>query len=192
MRSLSYAASHGTVPRPPDTEIAPMLSRELVAAYKMYAILAGLAKDDGIPDWKIDPPYDQLGTEIENEIGTVRERVLNLLALTGQAQARVRRPGQASRKRSAEVDAKIAELVDATLDRDLAASVVPLFEHLSLANGAAGRAPVRRRSLPGGTRSARGHRGAGRPGDRRARDAGSATRTASATGSRVSGRSRLV
>lgn len=108
-----------------------MLGRELVSAYKMYAILAGLAKDDGIPDWKIDPPFDQLGNEIENEIGAVRERVLNLLALTGKQ--RLASAVQAGlRKKSAEVDAKIAELVDATLSRDLAPRVVPLFEHLSL------------------------------------------------------------
>ncbi len=119
------------MPRPPDDEIAPLLSRELVSAYKMYAILAGLAKDDGIPDWKIDAPYDQLGAEIENEIGAVRERVLNILALTGKH--KLASAVQAGlRKKSAEVDAKIAEHVDATLNRDLAARVVPLFEHLSL------------------------------------------------------------
>ena len=113
-----------------------MLSRELVSAYKMYAILAGLAKDDGIPDWKIDAPFDGLGNEIENEIGSIRERVLNLLALTGKT--RLASAVQAGlRKKSAEVDAKIAELVEAELDRDLAARVVPLFEHLSLRERAA-------------------------------------------------------
>jgi len=131
VRSLSYAASRGIVSRPADAEIQPMLSRELVLAYKMYAILAGLAKDDGIPDWKIDAPYDRLGDEIENEIGAVRERVLNLLGLTGN-QKLVSAVQAGLRKKSAEVDAKIAELVDATLPRDLAARVVPLFEHLSL------------------------------------------------------------
>ena len=136
VRSMSYAVSRGTMPRPADAEIAPMLSRELVSAYKMYAILAGLAKDDGIPDWKIDAPFDALGNEIENEIGSVRERVLNLLALTGKTTlASAVQAGL--RKKSAEVDAKIAELVDATLDRDLAARVVPLFEHLSLRERAA-------------------------------------------------------
>lgn len=136
VRSMSYAVSRGTMPRPADTEIAPMLSRELVSAYKMYAILAGLAKDDGIPDWKIDAPFDALGAEIENEIGSVRERVLNLLALTGKT--RLASAVQAGlRKKSAEVDAKIAELVDAELGRDLAARVVPLFEHLSLRERAA-------------------------------------------------------
>ncbi len=131
VRSMSYAVNNGKVARPPDDEIAPMLSRELVSAYKMYAILAGLAKDDGIPDWKIDPPFDQLGIEIENEIGAVRERVLNLLALTGKHKL-VSAVQAGLRKKSPEVDAKIAELVDATLSRDLAARVVPLFEHLSL------------------------------------------------------------
>jgi hypothetical protein len=136
VRSMSYAVSRGTMPRPNDAEVAPLLSRELVSAYKMYAILAGLAKDDGIPDWKIDAPFDALGAEIENEIGSVRERVLNLLALTGKTHlASAVQAGL--RKKSAEVDAKIAELVDATLDRDLAARVVPLFEHLSLRERAA-------------------------------------------------------
>ncbi len=131
VRSMSYAVSRGSLPRPASEEIAPMLSQELLLAYKMYAILAGLAQDDGIPDWKIDPPYDQLGAEIENEIGTVRERVLNLLALTGKQQlASAVQAGL--RRRSHEVDAKIAELVDATLSRDLAVRIVPLFEHLSL------------------------------------------------------------
>ncbi len=131
VRSLSYAVARGTLSRPPDEEIAPLLSRELALAYKMYAILAGLAKDDGIPDWKIDAPYDALGAEIENEIGAARERVLHLLALTGKH--RLASAVQAGlRRRSAEVDAKIAELVDTTLERDLAARVVPLFEHLSL------------------------------------------------------------
>ncbi|HEY1958465.1 MAG TPA: cyclic nucleotide-binding domain-containing protein [Polyangiaceae bacterium] len=131
VRSLSYAVARGTLARPPDSEIAPLLSRELVAAYKMYAILAGLSKDDGIPDWKIDAPYDQLGAEIENEIGAARERVLHLLALTGKH--KLASAVQAGlRRRSAEVDAKIAELVDTTLERDLASRVVPLFEHLSL------------------------------------------------------------
>jgi hypothetical protein len=131
VRSMSYAVSRGSLPRPASDEVGPMLSRELLLAYKMYAILAGLAQDDGIPDWKIDPPYDQLGTEIENEIGTVRERVLNLLALTGKEQlASAVQAGL--RRRSPEVDAKIAELVDATLSRDLAVRIVPLFEHLSL------------------------------------------------------------
>ncbi len=136
VRSMSYAVSRGTMPRPSDAEVAPLLSRELVSAFKMYAILAGLAKDDGIPDWKIDAPFDGLGNEIENEIGSVRERVLNLLALTGKT--RLASAVQAGlRKKSAEVDAKIAELVEAELDRDLAARVVPLFEHLSLRERAA-------------------------------------------------------
>jgi hypothetical protein len=138
VRSLSYAVARGALGRPPDDEIAPLLSHELVSAYKMYAILAGLAKDDGIPDWKIDAPYDALGGEIENEIAAVRERVLHLLALTGHASRNDENRRLASavqvglRKRSAETDAKIAELVDTTLSRDLAARVVPLFERLSL------------------------------------------------------------
>jgi hypothetical protein len=131
VRSLTYAVTRGIGRRPADEEIKPMLSRELVLAYKMYAILAGLAKDDGIPDWKIDAPYDRLGDEIETEIGAIRERVLNLLALTGNHKL-VSAVQAGLRKKSAEVDAKIAELVDATLTRDLAARVVPLFEHLSL------------------------------------------------------------
>ena len=141
VRSLGYAVSHGSLPRPPNEQIEPLLLRELVDAYKMYAILAGLAQDDGIPDWKIDPPYDKLGDEIENEIGAVRERVLHLLALTGkEALAKAIHvglrsrgaPSGAQRRDQADIDAKIAELVDATLERDLAARVVPLFERLSL------------------------------------------------------------
>jgi len=131
VRSLSYAVLRKAVPQPPDEEIAPLLSQELVGAYKMYAILAGLARDDGIPDWKIDAPFDRLGVEIENEIAGARERVLHLLSLTGKHRL-VSAVQAGLRRRSAEVDAKIAELVDATLPRDLAARVVPLFERLSL------------------------------------------------------------
>ncbi len=131
VRSLAYATQRGLVPRPDDAHIAPLLDRELALAYRLYAILAGLARDDGIPDWKIDPPYDQLGHEIEREVGQARQRVLHLLALTGRHRL-VSAVEAGLRRASAEVDAKIAELVDATLARDLAKRVVPLFERLSL------------------------------------------------------------
>ncbi len=131
VRSLAYAVARGDVPRPAEEEIAPLLDRELAAAYRLYAVLAGLAKDDGIPDWKVDAPYDALGREVELEIQSVRERVLHLLALTGRHRlASAVEVGL--RRSSAEVDARIAELVDATLGRDLARRVVPLFERLSL------------------------------------------------------------
>ncbi|CAN5686783.1 hypothetical protein BH09MYX1_BH09MYX1_26500 [soil metagenome] len=130
-RSLAYATRRGLVPHPDDARIAPLLDRELALAYRLYAILAGLARDDGIPDWKIDPPYDHLGAEIEREVGQARQRVLHLLALTGRHRL-VSAVEAGLRRESAEVDAKIAELVDATLARDLAKRVVPLFERLSL------------------------------------------------------------
>ena len=60
-----------------------------------------------------------------------RERVLHLLSLTGHKRL-VSAVASGLRRASAEVDAKIAELVDATLERELAPRVVPLFEHLSL------------------------------------------------------------
>ena len=130
-RSLAYAVAQGTVPLPVETQIGPLLDRELATAYRMYAILSGLAKDDGIPDWKIDPPFDRLGAEIEREVAQSRERVLHLLALTGHKRL-VSAVEAGMRRATADVDGKIAELVDATLGRELARRVVPLFERLSL------------------------------------------------------------
>jgi hypothetical protein len=130
-RSLAYATQRGLFPRPDDAQIAPLLERELALAYRLYAILAGLARDDGIPDWKIDAPFDALGAEIEREVAQARQRVLHLLALTGRHRL-VSAVEAGLRRQSAEVDAKIAELVDATLSRELAKRVVPLFERLSL------------------------------------------------------------
>lgn len=142
VRTLSYAVSTQALPLPAEVDISPLLLRELALAYRMTIILAGIAQDDGTPDWKIDPPYDRLGHEIELEVKATRERVLHLLTLVGNHDlARAVEVGL--RRSSADVDAKIAELVDVSLPRPLAKKVVPLFERLSLRERAeaAGRAP---------------------------------------------------
>jgi Cyclic nucleotide-binding domain len=142
VRTLSYAVSTQKLPLPAEVDISPLLERELALAYRMTIILAGIAQDDGTPDWKIDPPYDRLGHEIELEVLSTRERILHLLTLVGNHElARAVEVGL--RRSSADVDAKIAELVDVSLPRALSKKVVPLFERMSLRERAeaAGRAP---------------------------------------------------
>lgn len=142
VRTLAYAVGGDKLPLPEEVQVAPLLERELALAYRMTIILAGLSQDDGTPDWNIDPPYDLLGREIHLEVLAARERVLHLLTLVGNRDlARAVEAGL--RRSSADVDAKIAELVDVSLPRPLAKKVVPLFERLSLRERAeaAGRAP---------------------------------------------------
>ncbi len=142
VRTLSYSVSTRALPMPPGVEIEPLLEREIALARRMTVIVAGLAQDDGVADWKIDPPYDRLGHEIELEIRAATVRVLHLLTLVGnRALASAVEAGL--RRASPDVDAKIAELVDVSLPRLLARKVVPLFERSSLRERAAvaGRVP---------------------------------------------------
>lgn len=110
----------------------PLVDREVRRSFLLASILAGIAQDDGVPDWEFEPHVRFLAREVELRIEASRAEVLELLLLRG-ASARLVSAVEASRRDpSRERDAQVAELLDIALDPELARKVVPIFERLSL------------------------------------------------------------
>lgn len=114
----------------------PLLEREVAQAYRFHAVLAGVAHDDGKPDWTVDPAFAFLGGELERRIDEAKTRILRLLALLGRRDV-VRAVEFGMRQSSAAMDARVAELLELSLDADLARRVVPLFDRITLRERAA-------------------------------------------------------
>jgi hypothetical protein len=129
-RALAWANARGAAPLAQNV-VEPLLDREIVSAYRLFAILGGLAQDDGTPDWHIEPAFAFLAGEVEKKIAGAKKRTLRLLALGGNRQV-ARAVEFGLRRSTAAVDAKIAELLDVALPSRLARRIVPLFERLSL------------------------------------------------------------
>ena len=111
--------------------VTPLLQRDVERAYRLYSILAGLAHDDGVPDWEVEPEFAPLAHEVDLMIEYSRRDLLNLLLLRGRENL-VSAVEVGRRRRSVQRDAQVAELLELGLDRELARSVVPLFERMSL------------------------------------------------------------
>ncbi|MEM9073728.1 MAG: HEAT repeat domain-containing protein, partial [Myxococcota bacterium] len=111
--------------------VEPLLARDVARAYQLYSILAGLAHDDGVPDWEVEDAFQPLAHEVDLYIEHTRRDVLALLLLRGRKRL-VGAVEVGRRRRSAARDAQVAELLELGLERDLARRVVPLFERLSL------------------------------------------------------------
>ena len=129
-RALGWAENRGGAPLARSL-VEPLLERELATAYRLYAVLGGLAHDDGTPDWEIDPTFSFLAGEVERKIAAAKKRILRLLALGGSKRV-VRAVEFGLRRPNAAVEAKVAELLDVSLPSRLARRVVPIFERLSL------------------------------------------------------------
>lgn len=116
----------------PEARVAELLETELKHAYRWVSILAGIAQDDGVPDFEIEPAFQFLAAELEQRIEDARRATLDVLLASG-AHDRVLRAVEAARRApSAERDAYVAELLELTLPARRARGVVPLFERLSL------------------------------------------------------------
>lgn len=111
--------------------VAPLIGNDVERAYRLYSLLGGLAHDDGVPDWEVEPEFELLAHELDLEIERARRDVLGLLVLTGRENL-VGAVEVGRRRRSAGRDAQVAELLELGLERDLSRLVVPLFERLSL------------------------------------------------------------
>lgn len=130
-RALAYVVGRGDRAPLARAFVEPLLDREVSFAYRLYGILDGLAHDDGVSDWEIDRSFAFLAGEVERKIAGVRQRVLRLLSLMGNQ--RVVRAVEFGMKRSSPaVDAKVAELLELSLDGKLARKIVPLFDRLTL------------------------------------------------------------
>ncbi|RYE83921.1 MAG: hypothetical protein EOO75_18750, partial [Myxococcales bacterium] len=130
-RLLAHGVQGGRRPGLDRVRLLALLDRELADVYRLYGILAGLAHDDGTPDWQIEPSFAFLAGEVERRILQARTRVLHLLAVVGDARS-MRGVAFGLRRTSVAVDAKVAELLEMVLDASLARKVVPLFDRLSL------------------------------------------------------------
>jgi HEAT repeat protein len=111
--------------------VEPFVLREVLEAHRLTCVLAGLAHDDGTPDWTIDAPLAFLGGEIELRLSAARRRVLHLLGLLDDRGV-LRAVEYALRRRAPGSDAKVAELLELGLSAGLRRMVVPLFDRLSL------------------------------------------------------------
>ncbi|HJL06415.1 MAG TPA: cyclic nucleotide-binding domain-containing protein [Polyangiaceae bacterium LLY-WYZ-15_(1-7)] len=111
--------------------VEPLLLRDAERAYRLYSILAGLAHDDGVPDWEVEEDFAFLAHEVDLHIERARRDVLALLLLMGR-QRLVDAVEVGRRRRSSARDAQVTELLELGLERELARRVVPLFERLSL------------------------------------------------------------
>jgi CRP-like cAMP-binding protein/HEAT repeat protein len=129
-RALGWAESRGSQPVA-RALVEPLLDREIATAYRLYAVLGGLAHDDGTPDWEIADSFAFLGGEVERRIAGTKKRILRLLALGGSRKV-VRAVEFGLRRPTPTSLAKVAELLDVALPPRLARRVVPLFERLSL------------------------------------------------------------
>lgn len=131
VEALGASVARGARPPLAPSLVAPLLGRDLERAYHLYSILAGLAHDDGCPDWEVDEELAFLAHEVELRIERARRDVLALLVLTGRRRL-VDAVEVGRRRPSAQRDAQVAELLELGLPRELARRVVPLFERLSL------------------------------------------------------------
>lgn len=111
--------------------VEPFVLREVLEAHRLTCVLAGLAHDDGTPDWTIDGPLAFLGGEVELRLAAARRRVLHLLGLLDDRGV-LRAVEYALRRRAPGSDAKVAELLELGLPAGLRRMVVPLFDRLSL------------------------------------------------------------
>ena len=76
--------------------VAPLLEHDLQRAYRLYSVLAGLAHDDGVPDWEVEPAFASLAHEVELRIERARRDVLGRLMLRGRGAPRLRSGGRAT------------------------------------------------------------------------------------------------
>jgi len=113
--------------------VLPVLEREVTASYLYLSLIAGVARDDGTPDWEIAPEFAFLAGEIELRFRAARKRVLDLLSLVqGRKLTSVVEVGLRRAAPKAEMDTKIAELLELSLSMDLSRRIVPLFDKLTL------------------------------------------------------------
>lgn len=124
----------------PYAAVEPVLEMELAESFRYLSLIAGVARDDGTPDWDLDPEYVFLGGEIELRFAAVRQRVLRMLSLlhsrnlTSAVEVGLRRTmtGITRPPDKNDKQAQVAELLEMALPIDLARKVVPLFDKLSL------------------------------------------------------------
>jgi hypothetical protein len=130
----AFAAAVRSGRRPPMTQadLTPLVIDEARACFSLTSILAGLAQDDGVPDWTFEPEFRWLASEIELRVEASRSDAMTLLSLTGQGDELVSAIEASRRAPSAERDAQVAELLEVALPSELSRCIVPLFERLSL------------------------------------------------------------
>ncbi len=131
VRAAGSAIRRGALEALPRSVVEPLLRNAVAEAGLLVSILAGIAHNDGVDDWKVEPAFEFLAHEVEIRIDAVREEILGLLLLLGR-RALVRTVRVGRRRPSVERDALIAELLETELERSLASLVVPVFERLTL------------------------------------------------------------
>jgi hypothetical protein len=138
--TLSRQVQSGRLPPLSYVTVEPVLLIEVAESFRYLSLLAGVARDDGTPDWDLDPEYVFLGGEIELRFRAVRQRVLRMLSLlhsrslTSAVEVGLRRTQAGITQPADKHDkaAQVAELLEMALPLDLARKVVPLFDKLSL------------------------------------------------------------
>lgn len=116
----------------PDDLVRTLVDEELRRAYRLVSILAGIARDDGVPDWEVEEPYRFLAGEVELRVEESRAEAMTLLLLSGDHDRVVSAVEASRRAPSRERDAQVAELCEVALPEGVAARIVPLYERLSL------------------------------------------------------------
>lgn len=132
IRGLISAIRAGDLDAWPFASLSGVLSRELSLTGRVTSLLAGIARDDGTPDWQVEPEYAFLAGEVERILVAARRRVLGLLVCAGRREL-LPALEVAEQRPTRVADPKVAELLEMALDRGLAARLVPLFEPMSLA-----------------------------------------------------------
>lgn len=139
-QTLSRHVQAGRLPPLSYVTVEPVLLLEIAESFRYLSLIAGVARDDGTPDWDLDPEYVFLGGEIELRFRVVRQHVLRMLSLlhsrslTSAVEVGLRRTQTGITQPSGKGDkeAQVAELLEMALPLDLARKVVPLFDKLSL------------------------------------------------------------
>jgi len=126
-RWMSSGRGHGVVKQ----VLSPILECEIEQAYESLSLLAGIAHDDGVADFFIEPPFALLAGEIERQLLAGKSRIMRLMSLIEDPKL-AQFVATASQKTSQLFDARLAELLEVSLSPQLARTIVPLFDRLDL------------------------------------------------------------
>ena len=113
--------------QPDDADLRRALTLELSLGSRLYAILMGMARTDGVVDDVIEPHLAPLAAEIESRIREVERRVLALVALAAEPDA-LRSVEARLWRRDRRTSAQALELLEHKVPPALAERVVPFLD----------------------------------------------------------------
>jgi hypothetical protein len=122
----SRARRPGHVP-PPHDVIAGAMRAELRNGHGYWAIVAAIARTDGVADYEVQEPFAFLAGEVKMRIRQTERRLLALLALVAEPRV-VQVVETGLRSRETHQVARAVELLEHSVPPEVASLVVPFLE----------------------------------------------------------------